>query len=433
MEAAQTSWRSLGELFVERGLISEADLERALAEQIATKRRLADILVRRGLVTGHDITNALMEQLGPNAPQAARPAAQAVHSVPADGPAASATAVAEAPAPTVAPAPAPAPTPAPEPAEVVALPEAPSPAPEPVPAPAAAEAPKPAPEPEQPKAETPKAETPKAAKPKAEPKPEKPKAEPTAEKPKPAPKAPEPTHESTYEVAISAHALIAEADSRLRGAEAELNAAREAHAQVLRGLEQVRAELEARDLPTESLTRELEDTRRNLRDREDELAHQVEVWGDARREAERCGGQLSELQARLEEKEEELSEASASASAWAARASELDAETEALAGRVDSAVHALETLAATRFAANGADLSRQAQSSANAQARKRNGQSGVLYFVPKAEGYDLVERDGELPDVGASMAFGEEQFVVTKIGRSPLPFDRRNCVFLTAV
>src|SRR6266567_1632753 len=62
MEAAHTSWRSLGELFVERGLISEADLERALAEQVATKRRLADILVRRGLVTGHDITSALMEQ-----------------------------------------------------------------------------------------------------------------------------------------------------------------------------------------------------------------------------------------------------------------------------------------------------------------------------------------------------------------------------------
>ena len=109
MEAAQTSWRSLGELFVERGLISEADLERALAEQVATKRRLADILVRRGLVTGHDITKALMEQLGQETPMQARPAV-------ASGPAAAATAVAPAPA-------APAPAPAPEPAEVVTLPE----------------------------------------------------------------------------------------------------------------------------------------------------------------------------------------------------------------------------------------------------------------------------------------------------------------------
>ena len=64
MEAAETSWRSLGELFVERGLISEADLERALAEQTATENRpLADILVREGLVSGHDITAALMDQV----------------------------------------------------------------------------------------------------------------------------------------------------------------------------------------------------------------------------------------------------------------------------------------------------------------------------------------------------------------------------------
>ena len=68
MEAASTSWRSLGDVFVERGVISQADLERALAEQVATKRRLADILVTRGLVTGRDITTALMEQLGTAAP-----------------------------------------------------------------------------------------------------------------------------------------------------------------------------------------------------------------------------------------------------------------------------------------------------------------------------------------------------------------------------
>ena len=65
MEAAHTdsSRRSLGEIFVQRGLISEDDLEQALAEQFETKRRLADILVQRGLVTGSDLTSALNEQL----------------------------------------------------------------------------------------------------------------------------------------------------------------------------------------------------------------------------------------------------------------------------------------------------------------------------------------------------------------------------------
>jgi DNA repair exonuclease SbcCD ATPase subunit len=203
---------------------------------------------------------------------------------------------------------------------------------------------------------------------------------------------------------------------------------------VLRGLEQVCAELEARDLSADSLTRELDDTKKKLRAREDELANEVELWDEARREAERCGDQLAELQSRLVEKEHELSEASASAAAWAARAAEIDDETEALAGRVENAFQALETLAATRFAANGADLSRQGRPlPSNGRARKRAAQTGVLYFVPKAEGYDLVEREGDLPSVGEALTFGDEQFVVTKIGRSPLPFDRRNCVFLTTV
>jgi hypothetical protein len=382
MEAAHTSWRSLGELFVERGLISEADLERALAEQVATKRRLADILVRRGLVTGHDITKALMEQLGDEAPMQPAPMA------------------------AVAPAPAPAPVPAPvaahPDADVVTLPE---PAPvETGPAAAAAAA--------EHEIAPPKQAPTKAA----------PTQEPDADA----------TMQGIYDLSISAHALIAEADSRRRGAEAELNAAREAHAQVLRGLEQVRAELEARDLSTDSLAKELEETQSRLRIREEELSTEVSLWEEARREAERCGGQLAELQSRLEEKQHELSEASASAAAWTARASELENETDTLAGRVTAAAHAIEVLATTRFAANGADLTRPG-GPGNGSGQKATSQTGVLYFVPQAEGYDLVERAGALPSVGETLEFGEQPFVVTKIGRSPLPFDRRSCVFLTAL
>jgi hypothetical protein len=382
MEAAHTSWRSLGELFVERGLISEADLERALAEQVATKRRLADILVRRGLVTGHDITNALMEQLGTEDPMEAS------------------LAPAAAPAPASAPAPAPAPTPIAEQRKVEI-----APLPDPVPGPAAAAA-----------ATEQKDDPSKQAPPK--------KSEPEQK-----PEAPLP---GGHDLSISAHALIAEADSRRRVAESELAAEREAHAQVMRGLEQVRAELDARDLSTDSLAKELEETQVRLRTREDELSSEVSIWDEARREAERAGGQLAELRVRLEEKEHELSEASASAAAWTARAAELEAETDTLAGRVTAAAHALEVLASTRFAANGADMTRQVVPG-NGHGQKTSGQTGVLYFVPQAEGYDLVERDGALPSVGETLEFGEQQFVVTKIGRSPLPFDRRSCVFLTSL
>jgi chromosome segregation ATPase len=64
VEAAQIPWRPLGELFVVRGLISEEQLEEALAEQIATGRRLGEILVERKLISSPELTNALMEQLG---------------------------------------------------------------------------------------------------------------------------------------------------------------------------------------------------------------------------------------------------------------------------------------------------------------------------------------------------------------------------------
>jgi hypothetical protein len=64
VEAASLPWRPLGELFVSRGLISEAELETALAQQAATGKRLGEILVERGLVSGPELTDALMDQLG---------------------------------------------------------------------------------------------------------------------------------------------------------------------------------------------------------------------------------------------------------------------------------------------------------------------------------------------------------------------------------
>jgi hypothetical protein len=64
VEAAQLPWRPLGELFVGHGLISDAELEEALAEQAATGGRLGEILVKRNLISSPELTEALMEQLG---------------------------------------------------------------------------------------------------------------------------------------------------------------------------------------------------------------------------------------------------------------------------------------------------------------------------------------------------------------------------------
>src|SRR5712692_9718853 len=64
MEAAHITWRPLGQLFVERGLITQEELEDALVEQRETSKRLGTILVSRGLVSGPELTSVLVDQLG---------------------------------------------------------------------------------------------------------------------------------------------------------------------------------------------------------------------------------------------------------------------------------------------------------------------------------------------------------------------------------
>ena len=55
-----------------------------------------------------------------------------------------------------------------------------------------------------------------------------------------------------------------------------------------------------------------------------------------------------------------------------------------------------------------------------------------VLFVPTATRYLLVERDGPPPAAGDELEHGESprRFVVTKIGRAPLPGERRPCAFL---
>jgi hypothetical protein len=57
-------WRPLGRLLVEEGLVAEADLDAALAEQQLTGRRLGEVLVARGVISGPELTRALAAQCG---------------------------------------------------------------------------------------------------------------------------------------------------------------------------------------------------------------------------------------------------------------------------------------------------------------------------------------------------------------------------------
>ncbi len=55
-----------------------------------------------------------------------------------------------------------------------------------------------------------------------------------------------------------------------------------------------------------------------------------------------------------------------------------------------------------------------------------------LLFVSKPTGYELRERDGELPAVGTVLDEEEGRMLVTRIGPSPLPGDDRRCAYLQA-
>jgi hypothetical protein len=64
VEAAEQSWRPLGELLVTKGLVTEDELQRALKEQEETGALLGTILVDRGFVSGPALAIALAEQYG---------------------------------------------------------------------------------------------------------------------------------------------------------------------------------------------------------------------------------------------------------------------------------------------------------------------------------------------------------------------------------
>ena len=64
MEAAENSWRPLGELLVTKGLVTQGELEHALVEQDESGRLLGAILVERGYVSGPALAVALAEQYG---------------------------------------------------------------------------------------------------------------------------------------------------------------------------------------------------------------------------------------------------------------------------------------------------------------------------------------------------------------------------------
>ena len=56
--------------------------------------------------------------------------------------------------------------------------------------------------------------------------------------------------------------------------------------------------------------------------------------------------------------------------------------------------------------------------------------SAHVVFLPGAEGYALEARPGPAPEVGTEEDLDGVHLRVVRVGRSPLPADERQCVFL---
>ena len=56
-----------------------------------------------------------------------------------------------------------------------------------------------------------------------------------------------------------------------------------------------------------------------------------------------------------------------------------------------------------------------------------------LLFIWKPSGYELREVDGEPPAVGSEVETDDLRLRVSKIAPSPLPNDKRPCVYLQAL
>ena len=100
--------------------------------------------------------------------------------------------------------------------------------------------------------------------------------------------------------------------------------------------------------------------------------------------------------------------------------SQLDARLEQIGRRLDRLV---ETLAQAQ---GGEDTSSQPWQGAAPE----TGGSHLL-FLPSSSGYEILARQGPPPALGEEVTLeGRGTFLVWKVAASPLPGDRRPCVYL---
>lgn len=85
-----------------------------------------------------------------------------------------------------------------------------------------------------------------------------------------------------------------------------------------------------------------------------------------------------------------------------------------------------------RLGALGRRLERIEEALGDLEAARARPPAGgeLLAFVPRPDRYDLVPLAGFLPAPGESLEVDGERYLVSRVGRSPLPGDPRPCAYL---
>jgi hypothetical protein len=195
-------------------------------------------------------------------------------------------------------------------------------------------------------------------------------------------------------------------------------------------LSSLAARLEGFDATTagalEALQADLEDVARRSAEQTEQIARDSASAEDAV-----LGRRIDDLEQKLEAEsaraEEQVRATEEALRAGLAALGERLAETESTYVEAGGALRrSIERLGAAIVDADGLVADR----ASDEQPAEHEGP--FLAFVPNGKGYRLQEIDGRAPVVGGpvSLGDGEGEFVVTRIGRSPLPLDRRRCVYL---
>ena len=177
---------------------------------------------------------------------------------------------------------------------------------------------------------------------------------------------------------------------------------------------------------------------------EDRCAEQDGLLRERDADIERLEGECARAMRRVEELGAALAESTRSIADLVTHTASLDGERDRLRDALDERTHRLAAvereLAAARDAMHGRprptdDASRSmpgdsGEATANSGPPDPETVTPHLRFVALPDGYRLTTSDERCAAPGDRIVVDDQSFLVTKVGRSPLPDDPRQCAFL---